>query len=163
MSLTSFFDYGAAGGDADAEPALVFLGQASTEDWRQLLSVAEQRRFSAGDMLILAGEQTRAFYIVAEGELEVLADFASGKPRRLTTIGRQSIFGEQAFFDGQARSASVRALQAGQLYGISPDAFELLAGRQPELARRVLFDLGRILSLRLRSMTGNVLGVVRKP
>jgi len=155
MSFSSFFDYGVADGSEDAGPTLEFLAQASTEEWRQMLDVAELRRFGAGETVLAAGDSSRAFYIVAEGELEVLAKLPNGRSQRVTTIGRQSIFGEQAFFDGQPRSASIRALADGELYGITPDAFEILAARNPELARMILFDLGRILSLRLRSMTSN--------
>ncbi|WP_051709641.1 cyclic nucleotide-binding domain-containing protein [Andreprevotia chitinilytica] len=153
MNFTSFFDYGSGTG-GDAATDLVFLGNATTADWQQLLTVAERRRFAIGDTLVTEGERTRAFYIVAEGELEVIANWGGGPTRRVSVISKNSIFGEQAFFDSQPRSATVKALQPGELYGISPDAFEVLAGRSPELARVVLLDLGRILSLRLRGLTG---------
>jgi CRP-like cAMP-binding protein len=45
----------------------------------------------------------------------------------------------------------VRALTDGELRSLTPEAFEVLAAREPDLARRVLLDLGRILSLRLRA------------
>ena len=45
------------------------------------------------------------------------------------------------------------ALTEGELYGITPDAFEIRAVRHPDIARLALLDLGRILSLRLREMT----------
>lgn len=156
MGLSPFFDYGVPDASPESEPAPVFLGDASTEDWRQLLAVAEHRRFDVGEQLIEAGEQSRAFYIVGLGELEVLAPGKGGRLQRIALIGQQSIFGEQAFFDGRPRSATVCATQPGELYGITPEAFEVLAARAPDLARAALFDLGRILSLRLRSATGHL-------
>jgi len=152
MDLSSFFDYG-SGAPLESEPPLIFLPTLPAEDWSLLLAVAERRSFAAKEVLLRQGESTRAFYIVAQGELEVVMQDAAGHERLISTITANSIFGEQAFFDGLPRSATVRATRAGELFGFSPDACEVLAARHPELARTVLLDLGRILSLRLRSNT----------
>jgi len=66
------------------------------------------------------------------------------------------VFGEQAFFDGLPRSASVRALSDGEVRSLTREAFAVLAAREPELARALLLDLGRILSLRLRQTSALV-------
>ena len=50
-----------------------------------------------------------------------------------------------------ARETGVRALSDGELRSLTPEAFEVLAAREPDLARTMLLALGRILSLRLRS------------
>jgi CRP-like cAMP-binding protein len=67
----------------------------------------------------------------------------------MVVIEQGSVFGEQSFFDGCP--ATVRALSDGELRSLTPEAFEVLAAREPDLARMILLDLGRILSLRLRS------------
>ena len=61
------------------------------------------------------------------------------------------MIGELSFFDGGARSASVRATTEAVLAELSPAEFEALAIANPVLARRLLFDLGRILAQRLRA------------
>lgn len=152
MDFSSFFNYG-SGPAPDSEPPLVFLPTLPAEDWSLLLAVAERRAFNTHEVLLMQGEATRAFYIVAQGELEVVMADPSGRERLISTIPENSVFGEQAFFDGLPRSATVRATRAGSLFGFTPDACEILAARHPELARLVLLDLGRILSLRLRSIT----------
>jgi len=70
--------------------------------------------------------------------------------RRLTTVDAGSVIGEQAFLDGRPRSATIRAVTDCELLRLSFEAFEVLAAREPDLARSILFDLGRILSIRLR-------------
>lgn len=156
MDFSSFFDYG-SGISEQAEQPMEFLPTLSAEDWTNLLAVAERRAFVAGELLIRQGEQSRSFYIVARGELEVEMADARGRKRKIFTISENSIFGEQAFFDGLPRSATVRATQPGELFGFSVDAFDVLGARHPELARTVLLDLGRILSLRLRNVTAMLL------
>ncbi|MBS0323736.1 MAG: cyclic nucleotide-binding domain-containing protein [Proteobacteria bacterium] len=152
MDFSSFFDYERAGADSDPAPAAIFLGNLPEEDWTRLLAVAQRRKFAAGELLLRQGEHSRAFYIVASGRLEVFASGQDGD-RHIYDIEPLSVFGEQAFLDGLARSASVRAHSDGELFIISLEAFDLLSARYPELARMALFDLGRILSLRLRELT----------
>jgi CRP-like cAMP-binding protein len=62
-----------------------------------------------------------------------------------------SVIGEQAFVDGQPRSATVRSTTDSELLRLSRDAFETFAARDPALAMDLIFDLARILSLRLRT------------
>jgi len=60
------------------------------------------------------------------------------------------VIGELSFFDGGARSALVRAVTPALAAELSPAEFGSLAAADPALARRLLFDLGRILAQRLR-------------
>lgn len=150
MDFSSFFE---SDGVAEAVKADVFLAHLDEQDWRSFLSVAQRRAFHPGETLVSQGEVSRAFYLVASGRLEVVAKDADGLEQHVYFVEPLSIFGEQAFFDGHSRSASVKALSPGELYGITPDAFEVLSARHPDIARVALLDLGRILSLRLREMT----------
>jgi CRP/FNR family transcriptional regulator, cyclic AMP receptor protein len=153
MDYSDFFDYG-AGGQPDAQPAApLFLANLPPEGWTRFLSVARRRAFTAGEVIVNQGETSREFYIVSSGRLEVVVPEAKGGERHVYFVEPMSIFGEQAFFDGLPRSATVRALSEGALFGVTPDAFEVLSARFPDLTRLALFDLGRILSLRLREMT----------
>ncbi|HET9024195.1 MAG TPA: hypothetical protein VFN64_06450, partial [Burkholderiaceae bacterium] len=60
---------------------------------------------------------------------------------------------ELCFVDGGPRSSTLRAVTDGELRRLSYESFEVLAAREPELARAILFDLGRIISQRLRTLT----------
>jgi CRP-like cAMP-binding protein len=150
MDFQSFFDYP---GETAADEArqLVFLADLSPEGWGKLLARTGAQRFRAGDVLVRAGDAQPALYIVASGSLEVLGTDRRGRERRVAVIDQGSVFGEQSFFDRLPRSATVRALTDGELRSLTPEAFEVLAAREPDLARMVLLDLGRILSLRLRA------------
>ncbi|MBZ0091579.1 MAG: cyclic nucleotide-binding domain-containing protein [Sulfuricellaceae bacterium] len=153
MNLSSFFDYTGQTAAENAED-LVFLQNQSPEEWTKLLASTGVRRFHRGEMLIEQGDRVQAVYIVTRGSLEVLTP--TGKHQvlqRIATIDEGSVFGEQSFFDGKPRSASIRALDDGELRSLTLEAFEVLAAHEPELARAVIFDLARILSLRLRQTT----------
>jgi CRP-like cAMP-binding protein len=150
MDFQSFFDYPGQE-SADAARQLVFLPNLSPEGWGKLLARTGAQRFRAGEVVVRAGEAQPALYIVASGSLEVLRAGRRGRERRVAVIEQGSVFGEQSFFDRLPRSATVRALSDGELRSLTPEAFEVLAAREPDLARMILLDLGRILSLRLRA------------
>jgi CRP-like cAMP-binding protein len=150
MDFSAYFD---AEVPLEPQKAEVFMATLDEGDWTRFLSVAQRRVFRAGETVVSQGEVSRTFYLAASGRLEVVATDVQGVAQHVYFIEPLSIFGEQAFFDGYPRSASVVALTAGELYGIAPDAFEVLSARHPDIARIALLDLGRILSLRLREMT----------
>lgn len=150
MDLSVFFESEVALAQQKTE---VFMATLNEDDWKRFLSVAQRRVVRVGETVVSQGEISRNFYLVANGRLEVVARDVQGEARHVYYIEPLSIFGEQAFFDGYPRSASVVALTDGDLYGIAPDAFEILSARHPDIARIALLDLGRILSLRLREMT----------
>jgi CRP/FNR family cyclic AMP-dependent transcriptional regulator len=141
----------------DPASALVFLADWDDHDWDKLLAHTEIRRFRAGEMVIRAGESDRTLYIVAEGRLEVLLGDAG--VRRIAIIETGSVVGEQVFLDGQPRSASVRALTDVKILRLSVEAFEVFAAHEPQLGLAFLFDLARILSLRLRQTTALITAV----
>jgi len=150
VDLSRYFDYEQRGAADAGDPARksVFLARASRAEWERLAACCSLRRFRAGETVVREGERAQSLYIVARGSLEVRRG-----AKRIARVPDGSVFGEQAFFDGEPRSASVVAVADGELLELGADALEQLAARDPQLARTVLFDLGRILSLRLRAAT----------
>lgn len=144
MSSSPFFLYDGPRPGDDVE--MVILPRLSDDDWRRLLSYTARRRFSAGDRVIRAGDRDRSLHLIAEGTLQVAPQ--RGRPALVVAAG--SVIGEFAFFDGLPRSADVLALSDGALATLSYERFEVLAAREPSLARELLLDLGRILATRLR-------------
>jgi NTE family protein len=145
-----FFDYPTEPEDAQAQD-LVLLPHWDNEKWQKLLRYTQIRRFVAGEYVIQIGDTSRTFYILLEGQLEVLLPQSGSTMLRVTQMRTAgSVIGEQAFLDGQPRSATLRALTSGEALSVSLDAFQVFAAHEPELARDVLFDLARTLSVKLR-------------
>jgi CRP/FNR family cyclic AMP-dependent transcriptional regulator len=149
----SFFDYPSQPPAplGDAGQADYFLPDATDQEWATLLGHTRHRWFSAGDAVIAAGAGDRSLYLILDGSLEVLVERGRRGHRRVASLGAGSVIGELSFFDGGTRSALVRAVTAAELAELSPAEFEALADADPVLARRLLFELGRILARRLRA------------
>ncbi len=146
----SFFEYPTQS-KTDQLQELAFLPQWDDAKWQKLLKYTEMRRFQVGDMVIRYGDTDRAFFIIVEGQLEVLIPQGKGGNLRRTQLRETgAVIGEQAFLDGRPRSATLRATSDGELLSISLDAFQIFADHEPKLARDVLFELARTLSFKLR-------------
>lgn len=150
--------YFAYPGTASAGEELFFLADRSPEDWERLLAYAELLRYNAGDLIIRAGENDRALFIIVAGKLEVLLPTERGEFRRYSLIEPKSVTGEVAFVDGRPRTATVRAVTDGDLLRLSFESYEVLAARYPELGRAILLDLGRILAVKLRQASEVITG-----
>lgn len=128
-------------------------------DWKQLFRFTSSRRVRAGDALIRRGEADRALYFVMRGNLEVVVHSGDGLSMGpLTRVGPGSVLGEQSFFDGDPRSASVWAINDCEVAAMTPEQYGAFEEANPGLAREFLFALGRVLAVRLRRTTAKVRG-----
>jgi CRP/FNR family transcriptional regulator, cyclic AMP receptor protein len=138
IDASGFFQY-------PSEPALPasdgLLSATSADEWATLLSYTETVRFRPGEVVLRAGAEDRALYLLVDGRLESPAG----------TVEAVSAIGEGAFLDGARRAVTLRALTSGELLRLGWDAFEALAAREPRVARELLIELGGLLSARLRT------------
>jgi len=130
-----------------------FLGEASSEDWDIIRAHVETKNFGAGEKLVRYGEIDTSFFILTEGTVEIVVEQSDGEPHVLSNIPKGSVFGEIAFFDGQPRSATILSRVSGSAMKISRENFNKLSQTHPKIANLILFDLARILALRLRWTT----------
>ena len=80
------------------------------EDLERLAKVTVTREYKQGDVIVEEGETGVAFYVIADGHVEVVRGLGTSEEHVVAKMGPDSFFGEMALFDNQVRSASVRAL-----------------------------------------------------
>ena len=149
----SFFDYPTTGPEDHerAQVAQVLLPDASEADWVTILEYTQARRFGAGQSVLAAGAGGGSLYLLLEGTIEVITPQTRfGRSRRIGRLEAGSMVGEVSFFDGEPRSMGVRALTPAVLAELTPENVERMVTDHPDLGRRLLMDLGRILAGRLR-------------
>jgi CRP-like cAMP-binding protein len=132
---------------AEEATDLLFMPSATAAEWATVFSFAERLEVPAGLAVLQAGEEDRALYLITEGTLAVRL------PRAETTvkaIEAPAVVGELAFFDGEPRSATLEAVTDVEGARLDPDGFGRLSAAEPELARTMLMELGRVLAGRLR-------------
>lgn len=111
--------------------------------------------FESGQIPLRAGERDRALYFLREGTLEVVVGKGEGDVESragvVNVLEAPSVLGEVSFFDGEVRSASVRAITAGSMDRLSWESFVELSSRNPKLGVTLAVALGATLARRLRA------------
>jgi sigma-B regulation protein RsbU (phosphoserine phosphatase) len=101
----------------------------------------------AGTLLSQEGSRGDHFYVVTDGQLEIIKALGTREERILAIRGPGEFIGEMSLFlrNGK-RTASVRAVCDTRLLEMARTDFDELLDRRPQLA----YELVRVLSLRLR-------------
>ncbi len=97
---------------------------------------AEQ--FTAGTVIVTAGEPGDRLYLIKSGEVEVLAGEWEGQSRRLALLGAGDYFGEIALLRDVPRTATVRARTAVELFSLSRDSFQTMLSLLPSLRATIM-------------------------
>jgi uncharacterized membrane protein len=116
------------------------------DELAELTAHVDERSFAAGQVIFEAGEPGGAMHVVLSGRAEV---FLLDEDRRrvvLNELGPGEIFGELSLFDGDPRSASVRAVEPTRTFLIDRADLERLFARKP----RAALDILTVMSRRLR-------------
>jgi hypothetical protein len=104
---------------------------------------------AAGEVLAREGGPADKFYIVVEGEIELVQD-AEGEERQIGTFGKGHFFGETSIMRDSPRSATVRALTDSTLLAMERDTFSELVAE----SLGATGDFDKVVQRRLESLAG---------
>lgn len=97
-----------------------FLDSLSLEEMAKFIEAAQHMSVDMGWVVIRRGEEGRAFYVVIEGELEVLGP---DDRTAIATLGKGDAFGEIALLTDSPRTATVVAKTECQLLMLEKQGF----------------------------------------
>jgi CRP-like cAMP-binding protein/anti-anti-sigma regulatory factor len=110
-----------------------------------------RRVYREGEVVFREGDTSDELYTIAKGSASVRLRLAgSDRETRLITFSPGTVFGEVALLDQEARSATVEADEELVCYVLTRANFEKLTGEHPAVAIKLLTNLGREISGRLR-------------
>lgn len=107
---------------------------------------ADLRDYAEGETIVSEGDNPDAFYVIVSGRVDVVKE-REGGARVLATLQEGEHFGELSIFDGQARSATVRATEDTTCLVIPRWEILQTVEASPEVSKRML----AYLSSRLRA------------
>lgn len=129
---------------------------------RKVLTISRTVRFQKNEMVMEEGQVGDTMYVILEGEVQVIKTLTlrgveedrDGKNKVFTKLGAEqhAVFGEIALLEDSERTATVCALTDCVFYEIGKEDFLRLAESDHELGYRVLLNLARIVSSRLRKV-----------
>lgn len=98
---------------------LFLFGQLNDDDVEWMLKAGRKRTLREGEVLIRQGVPVDEVYILLEGGLAVWLKLRRGQEREIARLQAGEIVGEMSFVDARPPSATVKALEASTVFGIS--------------------------------------------
>jgi len=130
------------------------------EETRILAAHLQIKSFPAGTTVIQEGRRASSLAFIEAGVVTIQKEEAATSERHIIDLARDAVIGEIAFFDSEPRSATVVAKTDVTLFILTREQFDELALSHPALAIKALFYIGRVLSRRLRQVTGRFVGLL---
>jgi SulP family sulfate permease len=118
-----------------------------------LRALLRREEIAAGQSLFREGEPGDRLYALARGAITISIAASRVAASRVVTFAPGAIFGEAAMLDGRSRSATAVAIEDAVVFSLARSDLDALASSSPALAVKLLVNLGRHLSARLRQTT----------
>jgi CRP/FNR family cyclic AMP-dependent transcriptional regulator len=110
----------------------------SNEECKVLAVAFELKKLAAGDVLLREGERSDTLYLIIEGDIEASRDAGGGEHVTLHHLKPGSVAGALGFIDGNAHSASLRAVQDSHVLMLHRDALEGMLDEHPLLVYKIM-------------------------
>lgn len=110
----------------------------------ELRDYGDERAVAAGEVLLEAGRRPEGFFVVLDGEVEVVQPDGPGAPDalghagpRVGAVGPGQFVGAVSLLTGQRPYLTVRAARPSRVLAITPDGFRRLMGARRALATTI--------------------------
>lgn len=128
-------------------PSLTFLGALARHDLDLLMGIAHEQQVISGQLVVRAGEQPSAIYVVLEGLMDAIHP---NLDEVLGSFGAGESFAEMSFVQRLPASADVRARENSLLLAVPTRELEGLLEANPAFGSRFHRVLGATVAARLR-------------
>jgi uncharacterized protein YhbP (UPF0306 family) len=119
---------GTFGADFHRERSYSVFSQLPAQTVDVITAALQPMTADAGEVIVRQGAPADKFFVVVEGEVEVVRD-SDGGEEELARLGPGSFFGEVAIITGRSRTATVRATQPARLLSMDGDTFRAIVGQ----------------------------------
>jgi len=104
----------------------------------------------AGKTVFIENMPGESLYLIKEGTIRISKMLAEGDEQTLVVLTAEDTFGEMAVLDSAPRSATARVIEDARLLSIGKSAFETFCDANPPLGLKLIRNISRILSRRIR-------------
>jgi CRP/FNR family cyclic AMP-dependent transcriptional regulator len=112
------------------------FAKTSESSLRTMLKSAIEKTVKAGDKLVGKGERGTGFYLIIDGQADVMAG-----DQKLASFKEGDFFGELAVIDGAPRTADVVAIEDTTCIVVSQWAMRSIISSHSEIALSILEEL----------------------
>jgi hypothetical protein len=146
---------GSSSGGASYQRDLVFsvFQDLPQEEIETVAAKLQTVQIEAGEVIVRQGAPADKFFIIVDGEVEVLHE-QDGETKRLATLTAGQFFGEMAILRDTPRVATVRAVDTTTLFAMERDAFRGLVAQSMGTTQ----DFDQVIQQRMDEIRGSQAG-----
>ena len=116
-----------------------------------IFSIAHIQELAESEILISNQATTADLYFILKGQLKIEITVPNAE-NKIFLLSPGTVVGEQSFLDGEPRSANVTAESPCLVASLDTNSFADLTHAHPAIGLRIIRQLSRILSQRLRRL-----------
>jgi glutaminase len=116
---------------------------------QMLLTLGQPREVAKGEALFLKGDKADGVWLLEQGFVSILS--GGEHSTRFSTLGPGQFLGEMSLIDGKRRSATALADSPVRALLLDQDAIATLAQQEPDAVWKIMRNIARYLSYRMRS------------
>jgi CRP/FNR family cyclic AMP-dependent transcriptional regulator len=132
------------------------LAPLSGGELRTLAGYLAWRDAQPDEVIFSEGDPGDSLFLLAAGSVRIQKECDQRHARTIAVEDRSRAIGEMSLLDGEPRSATCVALEASTLLVLTQEKLAALAKSHPGLAYRVVTEIARLLSKRLRLTSGRL-------
>ncbi|MBI3813595.1 MAG: cyclic nucleotide-binding domain-containing protein [Nitrospinae bacterium] len=107
-----------------------------------------------GTALFKEGSIGKTLYLIVNGKVEIKKESLSGNQTVLAQYGKGASIGEMSLIDEAPRSATATVIEDTELLMLNKDKFDEILERYPEIGIKILKNVTKQISMRLRHTSG---------
>lgn len=114
----------------------------SQEELSKIADLINHHEYKKGEMILFDGERSESIIIMHEGSAKAFKITPEGREQILYVFSQGDFFGEQNLLSDQTATYSVEALQEVKTCNLSKAQFQNLLYRYPDIAVKIIAELG---------------------
>lgn len=142
---------------------VAIFNELTEEEIHDLMELLVEVKLKKDEVLFKEGDEGKALYVIYAGEIQVSKNIKDIKEKVLAILGSGNIVGEMALLETQKRSATAVANSDSILLEITRSDFNSLIEVNPSAGFKIMFNIAKLLSHRLRRMDEEFIKIFSQP
>jgi len=135
--------------------------QLTTEELDVLAKHVFRQKAAKGTVLCKEGNQGDSLFFIISGIIEIKKESIDGRQTVLARFNKGASVGEMSLIENSPRSATAVVIEDSELLILTTDNFERLVDSSPQVGIKILRNIAKSLSVRLRHTSGRFADVFK--
>ena len=131
--------------------------QLSDKEIKDIENICHERRYKSKETVFKKNAPGEGMFIIISGNIKIYSTDSNGHEIVLANLVSGEFFGELSLLDSDTRSATAIANSDCHLLAFLRPDLQSLSKRNPQIGNKILFNLAKIIALRLRKTSNQLI------